>query len=461
MKNTIKLYLLVVCCVAAISASAKDYLITDYGAKADGKTNNTKAIQKTIDDCNAHGGGKVIVPTGEFLSEMILVKSNVELNLTIGAQLSAIAGGPAYTALVMVEGAENVAITGNGTLFGNGNNFPVKEEAPGRPYIVFVKNSKNVRIENVKLRQSAAWTLRLLGNEQVLIKGVSIYSHVNYNNDGIDIESRDVVITGCVIDSGDDAICLKNDDPQHPTENITITNCIAASNCNLIKMGTSSRSGFKNISISNCVLRHASASPLHHWNDKPEHFIDEPITGISGIALEMVDGGAMDQVSISNISMTGVQTPIFLRLGSRRTPTGTLKNVIINNVVATSHSRMSSIIAGVPGFQIENVTLRDIVLNGPGGGTRADADRKMPESEKEYPENRMFGWTVPASGLYVRHAKNIVIDNFQVQLAKPDERPAIFLEDVQQLKATGLKVNGQPVNDGLVRQVNSSNCAVN
>ena len=444
-----------------LEVGAKDYLVTDYGAKGDGKTNNTKAIQKAIDACAAKGGGRVVVPTGEFLSYGIAVKSNVNLYFESGSKLKAIADGTKFVSLVLLENIESASVTGTGILDGNGGSFTVKEEAPDRPFIIFVKNSTNILIENVTLRQSAAWTLRIFRGEHIKVRGVSIYSHANFNNDGIDIDSKDVVVSDCIIDSGDDAICLKSEDPGRITENITITNCIAASSCNLIKMGTGSLGGFRNISISNCVLRKPKESSFHDWGSKPHRFINERITGISGIALEIVDGGILDQVNISNISMTGVQTPIFLRLGSRKNPTGSFKNVVISNITATSHSRMSSIIAGVPGFNIENVILRDIFVNNEGGGTKEDAERKVPENEKDYPENRIFGWSTPASGIFIRHAKNITIDNFQVIHRKKDVRPTIYLDDVHQLKATDIKQDGTYIDDKLVYQVNSSNCTVN
>ncbi len=453
---------IVVLSVAAYGASAKDLLITDYGAKADGRTDNTSAIQKAIDECSAKGGGRVVVPGGEFLSRGLSLRNNVNLYLDAGARISAIANGSKYPSLVFADEVQNVSVTGLGTLFGNGGKFPIGEEAAGRPYILYFKNCKNVLVENVHLLHSAAWTLRLFGSEHVMVRGVSIYSHANFNNDGIDIDGKDIIITGCIIDSGDDAICLKSEDPnKRVTEDISITNCIAASNCNLIKMGTGSIGGFKNISISNCTLRRATESPFHKWAEKADHFIDQEITGISGIALEIVDGGILDQVTISNITMTGVQTPILMRLGSRKNPTGSFRNVIISNITATCHSRMTSMIAGVAGFDVQNVTLRDIMINSVGGGTRQDADRKAPEKDQEYPENRMFGWTLPASGLFIRHVSNINIDNFQIRLANPDARPAMYLDDVKQLKATNIKVDGEYITDRSVYKANAVNCSIN
>lgn len=422
-------------------AHAKVYNILDYGAGTDSTRLSTAGIQKAIDKCSEDGGGTVLVPAGIFLSAMIQLKSNVNLHLATGAKIKALADGSFYESLVSINATENVRITGQGMLFGNGTKFVIRESAPGRPRIISVKNSKNILIEDVKLRNGATWALALSGNEHVVIRNISIYSHGNYNNDGIDIDSKDVLITGCTIDCSDDALCLKSDDPEKICENVTITNCVAASNCNLIKMGTSSVSGFRNINISNCTLKRASESPIHSWHKNPNHFIDEPITAISGIALEIVDGGVMDNINISNISMTGVQTPIFLRLGSRKVPTGRMKNVKISNIKATSHSRIASIISGVPGHHIENVVLRDIEIDCKGGGTAEDAVRMMPENEADYPENRMFGWTTPAYGLYIRHAKNIVLQNLRFNLKSNDKRPAVWLEDTDDVKLKNVQAD--------------------
>ena len=452
MKKSIIVLFFIVCSFS--SAYAQVYNILTYKAVADGKTNNTSAIQKAVDDCASHGGGTVWVPPGTYVTGMIKLKSNVNFHLEMGSVLQALADGTKYISLILIQEVQNVSITGPGTLFGNGKNFLVQEAAPDRPYIIFAKDSKNISIENVHLLHSAAWALRLYGCQVVKINGISIYSHANFNNDGIDIDSKDVIVSNCIIDTGDDAICLKSDDPKRPTENITISNCIAASNCNAIKMGTSSYGGYKNITISNCVLRAASESPLHHWNADPKNYINDRITGISGIALEIVDGGLMEQVSISNITMTGIQTPIFIRLGSRANPTGSLRNVLISNITATSKSRMSSTIAAVPGYYIENVTLRDIMIKTEGRGTMDDVNRKVPEDDKGYPENRMFGWSLPAHGLYVRHVKNLRLNNVQFTLSKPDVRPAIWLEDVHQFHGDGIQTPKSATN--WLKQVNTT-----
>jgi parallel beta-helix repeat protein len=409
------------------------YDITKYKARGDGKTLNTKTIQRAIDDCAVNGGGTVWVPAGTFITGCIYLKNNVNLYLSNGAVLKATPElseyDPKTMALVYVKEASNVSITGMGMIDGNGKNFKFVEEGPDRPFVVLVESSRHVVIRDVKLYHAARWTLKLFDSDQVQVSGVTIYSHSNHNNDGIDIDSRNVTISGCIIDGDDDGICLKSENPNRITENVTVTHCIISSNCNFIKMGTGSFSGFKNISITNCVLKAAAETPFWKWHTIVKG-VEDTISGIAGIALEVVDGGMMDQIVISNISMTGVQTPIFMRLGKRKNPVGSMKNVLISNITATANSLIPSIIAAVPGFQIENVVFRDMILRHKGGGAEEDVNRVVPENEAKYPENRMFGHSLPAYGLYVRHAKNITLDNIQFFLASNDARPAIWLEDV-------------------------------
>jgi polygalacturonase len=428
----------------AASVNGDFYNITSFGAEPSVKTLNTVPIQKAIDECSKNGGGTVYIPAGTFLAGSITMKSHVTLSLSKNATLLASGMISDYSnnkdklCFILMDGVEDVSIIGEGVINGQGGLFTVADEAPDRPFLLLVNRSRNIRIENVTLKNPAQWTLRLSGDEHVFIKGISIYSHANFNNDGIDIDSKDVVISDCIIDSDDDGICFKTESSRL-CENVVVTNCVVASNCNFIKFGTASHGGFKNISVSNCTLRHASVSNHRTWYKMPG--ISDSITGISGIALEVVDGGFMDQVTITNITMDGVQTPIFIRLGSRRTPTGYLKNVIISNIVATSHSKIPCLISGVPGYYIENVILRDIIINCKGEGELVDIDRPVPENEKNYPENRMFGSSLPAYGMYIRHARNIEIDNLSFNLMKPDFRPALWFDDAQDITIRGLKAS--------------------
>jgi hypothetical protein len=441
----------------SIHVHAKQINVIDYGAKPDGVTVNTAVLQKAIDDCSSGGGGTVYFPAGKYVSGSIFIKDNVTLYLENNALLLGVADESAYPGkhhlemgFIRIHNVSNVSIIGEGVIDGNGGHkvFQKGNNGSSRPFLVHCRDSRNITIKGVTLRNSAFWTLHLSGNETVRIDGLRIYSHSNWNNDGIDIDSRDVVISNCIIDVDDDAICFKSES-EAVTENVTVTNCVIASNCNFIKFGTRSFGGFKNISVNNCVLRPASESNFRFWA-KQIPSIKDSITGIAGIALEVVDGGTMDQVTISNISMQGVQTPVFMRLGSRTNATGSLKNVLISNIVAQTHSTIPSSITAVPGFYVENVVLRDVIIKCMGGGRPEDINTLVPEKENSYPENRMFGTTLPAYGMFVRHAQNITLDNVQLLLQSPDGRPALYFEDVHNLNVNNLQASSPKSTNPLI-----------
>jgi len=180
-----------------------------------------------------------------------------------------------------------------------------------------------------------------------------------------------------------------------------------------IKFGTESNGGFKNITISNINFVHCR-----------------------GLAIETVDGGFIEDVSVSNITMRDITTaPIFIRLGKRqRAPAGTpvakIRRINIDNVVVSdAHHEFASIIAGLAESPIEDVRLSNIRIHYKGGGTKEDAALVPPENEKNYPEPSMFGIT-PVYGFFIRHARGITFDNVVVSFEKPDARPAFLLDDV-------------------------------
>ena len=471
------------CGAAATRPAAYD--ITAFGAAADGKSLCTAAIQRAIDQCTSDGGGTVVVPPGTFLTGTINLKSNVTLHLPRGSTLLGSATRENYPpiplrsvttpagdnpadfairartsgglALVAGNEVENVSITGEGTIDGNGHSatFLHGDNAPGRPKILLFQRCRNVSVSGITLKNSASWVQHYLGCDNVHVGGLTVYSHANWNNDGLDIESTNVAVSDCLIDSDDDAICFKSG-RGYPCENVTVSNCVVGSNCNAIKMGTASAGSFKNITINNCVVRGASEDNFRKWNSV-----------ISGIALEVVDGGEMDQVAISNIAMTRVQTPIFIKLGNRmqggadKGRAGTLRNVTIGNVVATNDSLMSSSITGFPGHYVENVTIHDVTLTGPGGGTSEQAAASIKENEKAYPENRMFGKFLPAYGLYARHVRGLTMRNVELKLAQADRRPAVVMEDVHELDASGIRAAvPEDVNAPVLRLINCTDALI-
>ena len=421
--------------------------ITRAGAKAVPGKDNAAAIQKAIDKLNALGGGTVTVPAGEFLTGPIELKSGVELHLEMGAKLLGIADIDAYekahwvspsgwksphSALIYANNQENIAITGLGTIDGQGGDpaFNVGKADPGgRPMIILFRECRNVVVKDVRLENSAHWVEYYTDCEGVRVSGIKVYSHCNYNNDGIDIESKDVVVENCIFDCEDDAICLKGAGGRL-CEDVSVSNCVAASNCNAIKLGTGSSTGYRNVTVSNVTIRRASEDNFRHWSTKVKG-ITAPTTVISGIAVEVVDGGICENVNISNIAMRDVQTPIFIRMGRRgiQPEKSTLKAVTISGVTAVSESMMSSSITGVPGLYPEDIYLSDIDITSPGGGTVEMTKIPVPEAEDSYPENRKLGHSLPASGLYIRHANNVFLSNVRFHFREPDARPLIVTED--------------------------------
>jgi hypothetical protein len=272
----------------------------------------------------------------------------------------------------------------------------------------------------------------------VHITGVTVRSLVNQNNDGINIDScHRVVISDCNIESGDDAIVLKSTSAR-VCRDVAVSNCILSTRCNALKMGTESNGGFQNIAITGCVI----------YN-----------TRLAGVALEIVDGGTMDCVVVSNITMNKVGAPIFLRLGNRARPfkedmgkpgIGIMRNITISNIEATGADPTGCAISGLPEAKIENVTLSHLRLSFEGGGTKTDAARLISEEPAAYPEYKMFG-KLPAYGFYCRHVKGLKLLNVQLQWEKPDQRHAVVFDDVEDALIDDLDAPGSPGTESVVR----------
>jgi polygalacturonase len=439
--------------------------VAQHGVTADGKTVCTQAIQALVDRCATQGGGTVYFPPGQYLSGTIVLKSNVTLQLESGATLlgsTNLTDYPAHVpeyrsytdsytdkSLIYAEKAEGIAIVGGGVIDGQGGSL--RGTYKGRPYLIRLIECSHVRLRDVTLQRSAMWTLHLLASDDVVADSLRINTlpPINHNNDGIDVDScRYVRIANCYIDTEDDAIVLKSTSPR-PNEHITITNCVLQSRCNAFKMGTESIGGFRNIAVSNCAIYS---------------------TGLSGIALETVDGGDLDGVSINNLAMRGAMgNAIFVCLGNRARPywvarpgdkpgdapptpgMGKMRNIVISNVQATGVKGIGCLITGLPGHAIENVTLSNIRLRMAGGGTSQQAARlDVPEDERGYPEFTVFG-TLPAYGLYCRHASNVRLDGVDLSVADDDARPAVVCQDVRQLDLCGLLAQAAPQSECLVR----------
>ena len=159
------------------------------------------------------------------------------------------------------------------------------------------------------MQNSGFWNQHYLVCERVVLRGIRVWNHATYNADGVDIDGcRDFILADSVIDSDDDAVCLKST-LNRPCENVLISNCVVSSHCNAIKMGTDSTGGFVNVTIANCSIVSPRHSKVLYGRQR----------GISGISFELVDGGRIDRVAVSNVTIDGVEVPLFVRLGNRGT----------------------------------------------------------------------------------------------------------------------------------------------
>ena len=300
-----------------------------------------------------------------------------------------------------------------------------------------LKNCRNVNLQDFSILHGGHFALLATGVDNLNIHNLK----VDTDRDGFDIDCcKNVRISNCTVNSPfDDGICLKSSfglGYARATENVTITNCQVSgydegtlldgtfkrnykrysdsTTTGRIKFGTESNGGFKNITITNCVFDYSR-----------------------GLALETVDGGLLEDVTISNITMRDiVNAPIFIRLGGRMRGPDTLKmgacrRIIINNLVAYNvDNRHGAIISGLPGYEIEDLQLSNIRIYYKGGGPKDSISRIVPEFEKDYPEP--YRWKImPSYGFFIRHVKNLKMHDVQISYMKEEPRPPFILEDVK------------------------------
>lgn len=457
-----------------------------YGAVADGKALDSPAINRAIDACTQAGGGIVYIRPGVYRSGTVILKSNVTLYVEAGAvilgslDMRDYAGqaGPSERGdankyhLIYARGEENVTLAGPGRLDGQGQTFwepsgraPLapedqwaevtahawKKKASGRPspMLEFVE-CRWLRIEGIRIENSAGWTLRPINCDNVVIEGVSIKNpNFGSNTDGLDLTGcQNVFVSNCSIDTGDDAICLKSENPYGPeprlARNIVVTNCVLTTCCNGFKVGTATQGGFENITFSNSVI----------YNREGE-FKDRVI---AGIALEIVDGGWIDGVVITGIRMQRTRTPIFIRLGDRSRPhtypQNGIRGVMIENIHA-SESLLASSIMGIPGHAIEDVTIANVNIENVLPSREGWPQLSLAEKEKGYPEARMFGM-MPVYGFYARHVQGLTLRSLSLHSTNQENRPALCLEDVHAGRIENLTASTITGPEPLVKLKNAS-----
>lgn len=398
-----------------VPVAGSPYAVRAFGAVGDGVSKDTAVVQKAIDACAAAGGGTVYFAPGTYLCGSLHLKTGVYLYLDAGAVLKGSPDDRDYDpgetlafkndsddetslfhfALVWGENVERIGITGQGTIDAN----RTKRHGP-KP--IALKRCKQVDITGIRILNSPNYNISLLGTDYVNIDGVTI---LNSYCDGIDPDScQNVRIANCHIEAVDDAIVPKASfslGERRACENITVTNCYLGTEANGFKLGTETGGDFKHIAVGNCVV--TGLKGIGH--------------ATSGISLESVDGANIDGVAISNISMFDARAPLFIRLAARlrdgASKPGSIRNVIIDNVVALNASTTSSI-TGIPGYYPEDIMLSNIRFVYNGAGPVRKAGEGVPELETKYPNADMFR-TLPAYGLFVRHVRGLTLDHVQLE----------------------------------------------
>lgn len=457
------------------SVMATDVTVTSFGATPDGQTLNTRSIQKAIDKCHNSGGGKVIFPAGNYLTGTIQIEDGVTLLLEKNAVILGSTNVEDYQnkdpfvdglgvsvgwALIVAIDAKNIGIVGEGTINGQGealkaaqiltDSRPEGKRWGRRPFLIRIVRCNGVTVRGVGLKYAAAWTSHYFQCRNVLIDSINIESHGVAHNDGIDIDGcQDMIIKNSKIYSGDDAVCFKTTSSKMACKNIKVTNMDLRSNQAGIKMGTESMAAFENILITDCYI--------HQTNN-------------GGVKLLTVDGAHLKNVKISGIKMDAVKTPILIRLGSRlsvfrkdadtKQQTGSLENVLIENIQAKAADNAQLkpptgiLITGVPGHEINNLTLRNIEIKLLGGGTLENSRVKVPEAIDQYPEVKTFGPTIPAYGLWARHINGLRLDNIRFMTKTNDLRPAIICEEAQNVFINNIYLPKSEAVESMIRLEN-------
>lgn len=444
------------------------YNVRTFGATGNGTTLDTAAIQRAITAASSAGGGIIDIPAGHYLCFTLHLRSHITLRFSPGAVL--IAATPDFAqpshqydppepqpatiapyqdyghnhwhnSLFWGEDLDNISLTGPGLLRGQGlqkGDGPDEERSGAGNKVIALKRCRNVILRDFAILEAGHFGILATAVDNLTIDNLLIYTQ----RDGIDIDAcRNVHIHACTVNSPfDDAIVLKSSYSLgliRPTEQVTISDCtITASyavgsvlddtyrplvlgapggwpaRVGRIKIGTETNGDLRNIVVTNCTL-----------------------DGCHGLAVISEDGGTVEDVSFSNITMRNmIGPPIFVRLGGRlRGPSpiapGTIRRIAFHQIDCVSAtSDNASILAGIPNHPVEQITITDLRVRHEAPGTlRTGA---IPEEIASYPEPKMFGNT-PAHGFYLRHAQQIELRHILVEPGSPEPRPLVWMDDVR------------------------------
>ena len=469
---------------------ARVYNVRGYGAKGDGVTLDTVAVQSAVDACHGDGGGTVLVPAGTFVIGTVELKSNVTLHIAAAGKLMGSADGRQYHAVdaIPLEGdhtlgdgnwallfavnARNLTIEGPGTIDGHGAQFhaAVRGSAPPsglggnhRPYHVLVYHCEDFAVRNISMLDCAYHSIRVIQSQRIHMDGVYIHNRVNGNNDGFHfISAEHVTVSNCIVKSQDDACAMFGS-----CKHMTITNSYFSTRWSVFRFG----GGFaENITVSNCLLHEVYGCPIKFHADL---------------------GSRFENISFSNLVLQNVTGPINFSVGpgapgtrpqavdaqqrpapERQTALPVVRNISFSNIhgtVTTDPAQLSetTLTSGynpgerhscitlncVGGSTLENISFANIRLTFGGGGTAEDAARRdLPQFAGEY----FALGPMPAYGFYARNARGITLQNVRFQVSTPDLRPAMILDHMEDVAISGLSVQGNTEADSVLRFIDSS-----
>ena len=430
-----------------------DYSILDYGAESKGKTLSTAALQQAIDDCSKAGGGRVIIPPGEFTIGGIELKSNVDIHFETGAKLIASREREDYTAaltswttndtfnrvvLFYGDGLENVSFSGCGVIEGTGQEdfgryWGLPTPPPYRIGMIVIENSQNVRISDITVMYSDSWTLHFRACEDVFVTRVKIHNnYFHLNSDGIDPDScTNVTISDCHITAGDDCIVIKTTRPGAPCRNITVTNCVLETSCAAIKIGTESHSDFSDLRFSNITIRNTTV----------------------GCGLFVKDGATMERISFHNISYTyadkehqKTSIPMYIDVEKRHDDSrlGRARDISFTNWHIASD--VNCVFQSVPESPIQNVTLSNITIRAKKEANRSIRQKSAGSGDRTAKDNGNESVLVQyPAWIAFKNAENLTIRDvsvYQDEGAKGIDMSALYFENVKEVFTENIRLFG-------------------
>ncbi len=418
------------------------------------KTPTRIDLQSQIDAAAANGGGRVVVPSGEWESAPIVLKSGVTLHLSEDAELYASTNISEYAAargervFLFADRAENIAVEGKGKLDGRGYAFNESIPLEGAsqpqdlPVLMRFSRCRNIRLEDFFYTRSGAWGCHLRNNDGVVVRRVRCINHSNKTNDGIDIESSNVLIEDSDFDADDDALVIKTEsDVAFPVTNIVVRNCRLASCCNALKAGSGSYGTVRDVLMENCRIERPAKDWRFRWFDYIPG-VTNRLTANTALNFAVVDGGRLENLTVRNVRFEGVRVPICFRLGRRHENADGqpvyMRNVLIEDFKGSCDSTVACQITGVAGLRPERFTLRDIDITFP-GGEKIPVDPVV-ENDTGFPGPWMFrNHIMPAYAFFLRHVDRVKFDNVTVRTVVQDARPAVCLDDCSEIDLEGLK----------------------